>query len=348
MKWYYLLLALSTLVSSIIGMETKPPKATPGDIKKLYHFIEQDFTQLLKQLLTDCEFSRREKSEALLNAVQSRKINCVGILLSHGANVNGGNLNKQTPLLEAVLGRQVTATRWLLIHGADPERRSLLTDFDNIPSVLQGEGSDSDDVYITPLALAQARLQSRIDNKVDVTIYNMLSKPSQSWNDESLKGDIKVYTTSCLEAIKHSDHHALSEYLKNCKHTNQMRKKYLNDRLKLAAQMGDLEAMRILIGEGAGQDCVFQAAVNNFDHIAITSFVVKQYVDDLQIQKAIKRTRESSYDSHSPATSLRKFNKKKQKTLDLLSDSRILVINALTQDQNIALSLQQRETTGII
>jgi ankyrin repeat protein len=327
-------------------MEPASKKATLKQIKKLYHYIEQDYTQLLDNLLTECEFSRTAKGEALLHAIRSKKINCVGVLLGHNVNVNGGNSHKQTPLLEAVLDRQLTTAKWLLIHGADPDRRSLLTNLNDIPSVLECVGSDSDETYITPIALAQARMQSRGASKIDTTLFNMLSKPSESWEDESLQKEIKVSTTSCIEAIKHSDHQTLIEYLKKCRYTGQLLKTYLNDRLKLAACMGNLEAMRILIKAGAAHDCVFQNAVTSFDGSAITSFIVKQYVNDLQVQKAIKRTRNSHFDPSLHTPSLRKFNEKKQRTLDLLTDTRTLVINTLTQHQNIGLSLQRREFAG--
>ncbi len=342
MRWHYLLLVITT---PVIGMKPVPQKATYDEIKKLSHYITQDYTQLLDDLLSKYEFSRTKKTQALLEAIKTGKANGVAVLLGHNINVNGGNLRKQTPLLEAVLSRQVIVIKWLLMHGADPERRSLLTDFNDIPAILECEASDSDDPYISPLTLALARLQSRRGWPIDTTIYNILNKPAEFWKKES-EEQIRISTTSCIEAIRHSDHQALIEYVRNCRYTGNLLQNYLNDRLKLAAQMGNLEAMGILIKAGAQQNLVFETAVKAFEHSTIESFLVKQYIDDLEVKKAIKRTRDSSFNPQLGISSINKFNKKKRKALDTLGNVRALPLSTFTRKRNITQFLQHRETTG--
>lgn len=330
---------------SMVSMETPKQKAQRTQIEQLYTNIEQDYTQQVDDLLTKFEFTRTEKSLALINAIQLKKPNCVAVLLGHHVDVNSGNTRKQTPLLEAVLSRQVSVIEWLLISGADPSRRSLLSNFADIPSRLECEASDSDNNYITPLVLAQARCQSRRANQTDRRIANMLLRPVQAWQDPALKAKIAVTSSSCLEAIRHSDNYALLEYLKSCKYSEIFRKRYLIERLKLAAEMRNFPAMDILIKEGAACDPVFQDCVSRLDLHSIRFFIQKQYVDDLQIEKALKRACDLEPGSDvSPYNDT--FAQKKLKTVATLRDSHTLLFESMPSG-NIAVQLKRREQLGI-
>lgn len=328
-------------------MQPAAKKADRTCIESLYYYIEHDYTKLLNDLLTEYEFSRSEKVAALNNALTQKKLNCLAVLLGHNVNVNGGNTTYQTPLLEAVLSRQISAVEWLLIYGADPNRPSPLTNFNDIPSVLECEASDSDMAFITPRTLARARLESRNNTAADQRIYNMLCRPIESWQDEKLKDKVIVSTNSCLEAIRHSDDYALLHFLDQCKYTRQLRQNYLNARLKLAVHMENISAMRILIRQGAQAKGAFQECVQQLESSKIKTLIVEQFVDDRDIAES-KRKLEDMEHNPQISSSIEHFLKKKQRTLDILKDTRTPLLQVMSKSSNIAQSLQRRQTTGII
>lgn len=249
------------------------------------------------------------------------------------------------PLLEAVLSRQETLVEWLLIFGADPLHRSLLSNFDDIPTVLECEGSDSDIVYIAPFDLARARLESRYSTKTDVHIVNLLKNAQDLGSDPLLKEKVAVTTSSCIEAIKHSDATALIDYLDHCTLTNKRKQRYLDERFIIAAHMGNETAMRLLVKAGARATPALAQFATSFEVKPIKICITKQYANDEEIKEAKEIAETREYDANF-IPSVHKFQIKKQKTVDLLTNSRTLVLESVTLGRNIVLTLARREQHG--
>lgn len=342
MKHYLFCLIIG---SSLIGMElAEKPRADKKSLSKLSHAVKQDYTQELTQLLESVTFTRTQKVEALITAITLRKKNGVAVLLHHGVHTNGIN-SRQTPLLEAVLSRQGTLVEWLLIFGADPLHTSLLSNFNDLPTTFEWEASDSAIVYISPLNLARARVESRDSTKIDKYIYKILNSIPALWEDPTLKEKVKVTSNSCIEAIKHSDTDALIEHLDQCTLTKKRKQHYLDERFTIAASMGNQKAMRLLVKAGAKAAPALLKFATSFEIEPITLCIINQYANDGEIKDAKETAESREYDVNF-IPSVNNFQKKKQKTVDLLSNSRTLMLDAAAQGRNIALVLSRREQQG--
>ena len=344
MKWYYFFCIISL---SVIGMELpQKPRADKKSLTKLFHALEEDYPQRLSQLLESVTFTRSQKVEALITAIRLKKKNGAAVLLQADSDPNGIS-SRQTPLLEAVLSRQEILVEWLLIFGADPLHRSVLCDRHNIPMVLECEASDSDIVHITPLDLSRARLKGSHPTKTDTRIFNLLNSDRAQWKNYLLKEKVTVTTNSCLEAIKHADTGALIGYLDNCVLAKKRKQHYLDERFTLAAHMGNEIAMRLLLDAGAKAGPALLKFATSFEIEPLQACILRQYANDQEVQEAKEVAQTREYDANF-IQSVHKFKKKQQQTVDLLNDSRTLLLHGTTQGHNIALLLQQREQHGTL
>lgn len=193
--------------------------------------------------------------------------------------------------------------------------------------------------------MAHARLESRYSTKTDLRIVNLLKNAQDLGSDPLLKEKVTVTTSSCIEAIKHSDANALIDYLDHCILTNKRKQRYLDERFIIAAHMGNETAMRLLVKAGAKATPALAQFATSFEIKPIKVCIINQYANDEEIKeaKAIAETRE--YDANF-ISSVHKFQRKKQKTVDLLTNSRTLVLESVTLGRNIALALARREQHG--